>query len=369
MTVRALVTSASIEPADVERILARAAELGVEAVRVQADDMEALLAALDRHPGVEVMLGDVLPDVRRTRSTYSFGNTGDEPVDADAAGEEEVLELVRSLRWVQIPSVGINEVLTTATWRRAPQVAVTTASGLASTAMAQYVAASILYHALRLWRLDEYREVRDWSHRRDMQPNMLVGRTVGFLGYGGVGRRAAHIAHSLGMQVRAVRRSPGRPASELFRIPEIEALDAGPEPAEIRGLEHLDWLLSQSEYLVCTVPLTRDTRGLIGARELALLPADAVVINVSRGPVFDEPALIAALQDGRLRGASLDVFETEPLPADSPLWDLPTVMLTPHVSGTHDRVSRYTTDLFLANLERYLAGRPLLNLADRSRGY
>ena len=118
-----------------------------------------------------------------------------------------------------------------------------------------------------------------------------------------------------------------------------------------------------------TVPLTAESRGLIGARELGLLPRGAVVINVSRGPVLDEDALIEALRSGHLGGASLDVFRVEPLPAESPLWEMPNVMITPHASGTHDRVSEFTADLFLENLARYAGGRPLLNLADRSRGY
>jgi phosphoglycerate dehydrogenase-like enzyme len=248
-------------------------------------------------------------------------------------------------------------------------VAVTTASGLASVAMAQYVGASILFHAHRLWRLPEYRAVRDWTVRKSFQPQILIGRTLGLLGYGGTARRVAHVAHGLGMRVVAVRRSPGRSVQEQYRRPEIDDLDAGPEPAEIWGPQSLDRLLSEADYLACAVPLTAQTRGLIGAREIALLKRGAVVINVSRGPVFDENALIAALQSGRLGGASLDVFETEPLPADSPLWDLPNVMITPHASGTHDHVSDYTADLFLANLERYVAGRPLLNLAERGRGY
>jgi phosphoglycerate dehydrogenase-like enzyme len=235
--------------------------------------------------------------------------------------------------------------------------------------MAQYVTASVLFHAHRLWRLPEYRSVRDWSLRRAFQPSILIGRTVGLLGYGGVGRRAAHVLAGLGMRVVAVRRSPGRPAAEHYRRPEIEALDTGPEPAEIRGLDSLDWLLRQSDYLVSTVPLTSESRGMIGARELGLLPRGAVVINVSRGPIFDEDALTEALQSGALGGASLDVFRVEPLPATSPLWDLPNVMITPHSSGTHDRVSEFTTDLFLDNLARHLDGRPLLNLAERSRGY
>jgi phosphoglycerate dehydrogenase-like enzyme len=263
----------------------------------------------------------------------------------------------------------VNQEAGSVVWRRAPSIAVTTASGLASVAMAQYVTASILFHAHRLWQLPAYHEVRDWTLRRAFRPDILIGRTVGLLGYGGVGRRAAHIAHSLGMRVVAVRRSPDRGIAEQYRRPEIEALDTGPEPAEIRGLDSLDWLLGQSDFLVSTVPLTPESRGLIGARELARLPQGAIVINVSRGPIFDEDALIAALQSGHLGGASLDVFRVEPLPADSPLWDLPNVMVTPHSSGTHDRVSEYTADLFLQNLERYLEGQPLLNLADRARGY
>jgi len=369
MTIQALITSSVLEPDDVQRILERAPALGVEPIQVEAADTGALLDALARNPDAQVMLGDFLPDVRGVDSTYAFGRAGDEDGAADAGAVQEVLDRLGSLRWVQLPSVGVNHETASVTWRRAPQVAVTTASGLASTAMAQYVTASILFHALRLWRLGEYREVRDWSHRSDMAPNILVGRTLGLVGYGGVGRRAAHIAHALGLRVLAIRRSPGRSHEEFFRIPEIEALDSGPEPAEIRGMDQLDWLLAEADYFATAVPLTTETRGLIGGRELARLRPGAVVINVGRGPIFDETALYEALASGHLGGASLDVFETEPLPADSPLWDLPNVMLTPHVSGTHDRVSRYTTDLFLENLARFVGDRPLLNRADRERGY
>ena len=368
MPIRALITETEIEPPDVERIRERAPDLDVTVEVAPVEDTGGMLELLERYPDTEVMLADFLPNVPGTDSRYAFGQAGDE-AGADEGAEQVVLDRTGRLRWVQLPSVGVNQETGSVTWRRAPQVAVTTASGLASTAMAQYVIASVLFHAHRLWRLGEYRELRDWSHRMDMTPNILVGRTLGLLGYGGVGRRAAHIAHSLGLRTLAVRRSPGRSHEESFRIPEIEALDSGPEPAEIRGLDQLDWLLSEADYFVCAVPLTPDTRGMIGERELRLLRPGAVVINVARGPIFDEAALIAALKSGHLGGASLDVFETEPLPADSPLWELPNAMLTPHVSGTHDRVSRYTTDLFLENLQRYVEGRPLLNEAKRDRGY
>jgi phosphoglycerate dehydrogenase-like enzyme len=368
MPIRGLITSSEIDPADIERAIRRASELGVELTLDSAADTGELLDVLARHPDTEVILGDFLPNVPGVDTTYAFGATGGDDA-TDEAAEQEVLARIPRLRWVQLPSVGVNQEHSSVTWRRAPQVAVTNASGLASTAMAQYVTASILYHAHRLWLLPEYGRLRDWSVRSAFKPEILVGRTLGLLGYGGVGRRAAHIAHGLGMRVRAVRREPGRSPSEQFRVPEIEALDSGPEPAEIRSVDELDWLLPQAEFFVAAVPLTDETRGIIGARELALLPQRAIVINVGRGPLIDEQALIEALQSGHLGGASLDVFDPEPLPAESPLWELPNVMVTPHVSGTHDRVSRYTTDLFLENLARYVSDRPLLNEAKRDRGY
>jgi phosphoglycerate dehydrogenase-like enzyme len=367
MPVLGLITSTEIDPADIERAIRRASELGVELTHDPAADTGELLDVLARHPETEVILGDFLPNVRGVDTTYSFGATGGDA--SNDAAEQEVLAVIPRLRWVQLPSVGVNQEHSSVTWRRAPQVVVTNASGLASTAMAQYVTASVLYHAHRLWLLPRYGRVRDWSVRSEFRPEILIGRTLGLLGYGGVGRRAAHIAHALGMRVLAVRRDVGRAPSEQFRVPEIEALDAGPEPAEIRSVDELDWLLAQAEFFVAAVPLTDETRGIIAARELALLPQGAVVINVGRGPLFDEAALIEALRSGHLGGASLDVFDPEPLPADSPFWEMPNVMVTPHVSGTHDRVSRYTTDLFLENLARYVDKRPLLNEAKRDRGY
>ena len=196
MPIRGLITSSEIDPGDIERAIRRAAELGVELTHDPATDTDELLDVLARHSDIEVILGDFLPNVRGVDTTYAFGSTGGD--DAGAAAEQEVLERIPALRWVQLPSVGVNQEHSSVTWRRAPQVAVTNASGLASTAMAQYVTASILYHAHRLWLLPKYGRVRDWSVRSEFRPEILVGRTLGLLGYGGVGRRAAHIAHCSG---------------------------------------------------------------------------------------------------------------------------------------------------------------------------
>jgi phosphoglycerate dehydrogenase-like enzyme len=137
----------------------------------------------------------------------------------------------------------------------------------------------------------------------------------------------------------------------------------------LSGPDALDRILPRSDYLVLAVPQTAETRAMIGARELAMLPDGAVLVNVGRGALVDEPALIQALQGGRLRGAGLDVFATEPLPADSALWGLPNVLATPHVSGASHRYWRRQTDLITQNLRRYAAGEPLLNTVDKNAGY
>ena len=144
----------------------------------------------------------------------------------------------------------------------------------------------------------------------------------------------------------------------------------GPKGVEIlRGEGALDRLLAASDWLVVTVPRTPSTDGMIGERELGLLPRGAVVINVSRGGVVNEAALVAALRSGRVRGAGLDVFEEEPLPADSPLWGLPNTLLLPHVSATSHRFWQRETDLIVRNIRRYLAGDPLVNTVDKQAGY
>jgi phosphoglycerate dehydrogenase-like enzyme len=144
----------------------------------------------------------------------------------------------------------------------------------------------------------------------------------------------------------------------------------GPDGVEVlSGPGALDRILPRSDYLVLAVPQTDETRAMIAARELGMLPEGAVLVNVARGGVVDEEALIDALQGGRLRGAGLDVFATEPLPADSPLWALPNVLATPHVSGASLRFWRRQTDLITQNLRRYAAGEPLLNTVDKHAGY
>lgn len=371
--VQGLILTAEMADDDIARVIEAGRQLGAEVIRTPVHDHAQFLAALDAFPKASFILADFLPDVTEGADSgvsYAFSRVvGDEPLPPEV--REAALRRVAGLRWIQLGAVGVNQEAASFVWRETPSIAITTASGLPSVSMAQYVIGAILDHAHGFSRLATYRAARDWSVRRQFRSQVLVGKTLGLLGYGGVGSRAARIAHALGMRVIAVRRSADAPegAPPRYRIPPIERIDSGDEPAEIWGTEALDRLLAQSDYFACSVPLTAATRGLIGARELALLPPGAFVINVSRGAIFDQSALIEALRSGRLSGAALDVFDPEPLPADSPLWDLPNVVLTPHSSGTHDHVSDFTADLFIANMERFLAGQPLLNVADRTLGY
>ena len=187
-----------------------------------------------------------------------------------------------------------------------------------------------------------------------MQP--LAGRTLGVVGYGDIGREVARRAHALGMRVVALRRRP-----------ELSAGD--PLADELLGEDRLLELMARADDVVVATPLTPRTRGLVGRDAIAALKPTAVLVNVGRGPVVDEQALVEALAAGRIRGAALDVFETEPLPAGHPLWTLPNVLLSPHCADHVPGWVEAATRAFLDELERYRRGEPLRNVVDKTHGY
>ena len=260
------------------------------------------------------------------------------------------------LRWAHTASAGVGGSLHEA--MRASDVVLTNAAGIYAEPMADTVLAMILHFARGLDFAVRAQAERRWDKApfdaADAPIRELSELTLGILGLGGIGKAVARRGIALGMRVVALRRRP----------------EPGPEGVEVlSGEGGLDRLLRISDVLVVTVPQTAETRAMVGARELALLPEGAVVINVSRGGVVDEEALVEALRGGRLRGAGLDVFAREPLPMESPLWGLPNVLATPHVSGASHRFWRRQTDLVVENLRRYLAGEPLLNTVDKQAGY
>ena len=260
------------------------------------------------------------------------------------------------LRWAHTASAGVSAGLVEAV--RGSGVVLTNAAGVYAEPMADTVLAMMLHFARGLDVAVRAQAERRWDKApfdaSDAPVRELAECTVGIVGLGGIGRAVARRAVALGMRVVATRRRDA----------------AGPDGVEVfSGADALDRILPRCDYLVLAVPQTAETRAMVGARELALLPTRAVLINVARGGVVDEEALTEALAAKRLRGAGLDVFAREPLPEESRLWSLPNVLVTPHVSGASHRFWRRQTDLITANIQRYAAGEPLLNTVDLQAGY
>ena len=236
-----------------------------------------------------------------------------------------------SLRFVQLTSAGLDRVDPEALRRRG--VRLCNARGVYSVPMAEFALAGVLslYKQSRFFA--ERQRARVWEKRRDLRE--LCGRSVTVLGCGSVGTECAKRFAAMGCRVRGVDLFPREDAQYEAMLP----------------LEELDGLLPETEILLLTLPLTPETRGLLNAARLALLPEGAVAVNLARGAVADEAALIAALQSGRLGGAVLDVFETEPLPASSPLWGMENVVLTPHNSFVGDGNEARLSELIMNNLQ------------------
>ena len=274
------------------------------------------------------------------------------------------------LRWVQFHKAGIDHVPGTPLWDA--EVALTTASGVHAVTIAEYTVGLMLAMARRL------PEVVDLQRRREMPPPgmaqpMLLGRelrgaTAVIVGYGAIGREVARLCQSFGMSVRAVRRSAGPSAHRGYSPPGTGDPD-GRIPDEWYPITDLVTAVDGADYVVVATPLTAETDGIVGRDVLAAMGGEAVLVNVARGRVVDELALVEALGRGQIRGAALDAFAVEPLPARHRLWDAPNVIISPHVSGGTPRYLDYAADLFSSNLSRYLAGQPLLNIVDRQRGY
>jgi len=192
---------------------------------------------------------------------------------------------------------------------------------------------------------------RRWENRT-LEP--LAGGHAVIVGAGSIGQAAPGLLRAVGLEVTLVGRT---------------RRDGHSGEGVVRGISELTELLPAADWLILVVPLTAQTQGLIGAAELGLLPIGARLVNIGRGPVLAEAALVEALRSGALAGAALDVFETEPLPADSPLWAMPNVIVSPHIGGDVIGTSAAFSGAFLANLERYIAGRPLENVVDKRLGY
>lgn len=245
-----------------------------------------------------------------------------------------------NLQWLQMFSAGLDNPVFAMLRDRG--VLVTHAAGSSGVPIAH----TVMMHLVAMCRGSRELHVAQGEHRwADRDVVDLEGRTVGIIGLGGIGSHVARLASAFGMRAIGLRRAP-----------------SGDEPCETWPTGRLHELLREVDDLVLTAPLTAETRGMIGAAELAALRPGAHVVNVARGELIDEPALIEALRSGQVGAAALDVFATEPLPADSPLWDMPTVTVTPHSAGATPLAADRAAAIFLDNLGRWHRGEGLRNI-------
>jgi len=258
------------------------------------------------------------------------------------------------LRWVQGTSAGIGGFLERTGLART-SLMFTTASGVHGTPLAEFALLGLLYFAKGMPQLARWQQQRHWQPHAAGQ---VAGRRVLLVGLGGVGRAVAGLLSAAGVEVVGAGRVP--PAQRGAGVPGV---------ATCVAVSEIGRMLPDVDALILACPLTEQTRHLISERELRLMRPGAVLVNISRGPVIDEDALIGALRSGHLGGAFLDVFAAEPLPASSPLWEMPNVIVSPHSASTVAAENGLLAELFTDNLQRWLAGRPLRNVYDRTAGY
>ena len=262
----------------------------------------------------------------------------------------------RSLQWIHSTAAAVGQLMYPAL--RQSGIVVTNASGIHSIPMAEHVLGVLVALARRFPDFLRHQQQRRWAQQElwdaSVRPRELCGQVLLFIGFGSIGREVARIVRPLGMRVRAVTRSGGGDAqlAEKF-YPAAKLHEALPE----------------ADFVVLAAPETPDTRQMFGARQFALMKPSAYFINVARGALVDEPALIAALQNHAIAGAALDVASEEPLPQESPLWQLDNAFITPHVSALTEHLWERQTDRIMENLKRWFTGRELLNRVDLDRGY
>lgn len=301
-----------------------------------ASDVAAIDAALD--DDVEILLTDAMPSS-----------------DERCAG----------LRWVQLLSAGTDQLIGHPLMRHDLQVS--NAAGSSAAHIAEFIVARLLYHTKELRAFDHLQRNHQWPDRVAMSRPSLYGKQALIVGYGGVGRETARLLTALGMRIVAVARTPERtPYRGYTPTPNFGDPD-GILPERIITADDLPEALARADVIVLAVPLTSATHHLIDAQALASTRASAILINIARGGVVDTPALLAALDNRHLAHAYLDVFEQEPLPLDSPVWDHPHVSVTPHMAGVMPDSAPALRGLFRQNLRRYIDGQPLINQRDRTQ--
>ena len=269
----------------------------------------------------------------------------------------EQFAFARNLRWIHAPSAAVHQLLFPELI--ASDVLVTNSREVHGPVVAEHVMALIFALAKKLPQAVALQKQQLWGQQaiwsEGEHPQEIAGATLGLIGLGSIGRRIAGMASSLGMHVIAAREHVEK---------------AKPECVEkVFRMSDLDQMLAQSDFVAMAAPLIPATEGLMDADRFAAMKSSAYLINVGRGPQVDEPALIEALRTHRIAGAALDVFQQEPLPSDSPLWNVENLLITPHTAGMTDKLWERHYELFSANLRCYLAHEPLQSVVDKHKGY
>lgn len=253
------------------------------------------------------------------------------------------------LRWLHALSAGVDGFLLPPILEG--KILLTNSRGIHGLPISEHVFALMLAFSRGLNQLVRQQTQNKWGK---VKVTELRAKTLGIIGLGSIGQEIARLGAAFGMRVLAVRRNPAAPSEDVKRVV---------------GLEGLEMVLRESDYLVLAVPLTAETNGLIGIEELRQMKPSAIIINIARGEVLRQGDLVTALKTGVIAGAGLDVFETEPLPADSPLWQLKNCIITPHCAALSPQYLARATDLFCRNLDAFIKGEPMPTLVDPNKGY
>lgn len=254
-------------------------------------------------------------------------------------------------KWIHSLWTGVDNVLCPEIL--ASPLPLTNGRGVFRRPLAEWSIGAMLYFAYRMRRMVRQQQAGVWEA---FTTEEIQGKTLGIIGYGGIGSTTAELARPFGMRIVALRRRPA-----LFEKDPL--VDRSFAPSQI------DELMAESDYVLLATPLTDETRGMVGAAQIAAMKPTSVLINVGRGAVVEEAALIKALDDGKIRGAALDVFAVEPLPAGHPFYRMENVLLSPHTADHVQDFIHLAVEAFLENLKRFQAGRPLMNLVDKHAGY
>jgi len=322
------------------------------------DKLKAVSPQLKFTRKVAKSIGDVPPELLANADILYTGQLVPEP------------EAVPRLRWIQSHFAGVDHLMAQPLMAD-ESIIVTTQSGVHATTMAEFTFGLILAFARKIPLMLRYQQKAEWPTDRFniFMPRELRGSTLGIAGYGSIGRELARIGKAFGMEVLATKRDVMHPAA----VNEYAEPGTGdPEGSCVERLyppEATKSMVALCDFVVVTIPLTPSTKGFIDAEIIGSMKHTAYLINVSRGSVVDEDALIKALQSNVIAGAGLDVFAQEPLPSNSPLWKLDNVIISPHISGNTNHYHESTAQVFIENLERYLNHQDLLNQVDRKRGY